>query len=172
PDDVQIATGQPWFEHVARIDGALGTARPDNRVDLVDEHDDLVGVVGDLVDHLAHAFLEVTPVAGAGQHAADVEFHHSAVGQRSGYLVIDDPLRQPLDERGLTDTGVPDQHGVVLVPAGKYLDGLLDLVGTADDRVEFPVSGTLGEILPVLVECRRVAARLRTGGRSLLGGLG
>ena len=55
-----------------RVDRALGGARPDQRVQLVDEQDD-VAAGADLLEHLLQALLEVTAVAGAGDQRAEVE---------------------------------------------------------------------------------------------------
>jgi hypothetical protein len=46
----------------------------------------------------------------------------------SGTFLVDDPLRQALDDRGLADAGLAEQHGVVLRAAAEDLHDALDLV--------------------------------------------
>ena len=46
----------------------------------------------------------------------------------SGTSAVDDHLRQALDDRGLADAGLAEQHGVVLRAAAEDLDDALDLV--------------------------------------------
>jgi hypothetical protein len=68
----------------------------------------------------------------------------------------DDALGRALDDRGLADAGLADQHRIVLAATGRDLDGLLDLLGAADDRVE-PAGPCLpGQVAAVPVEGRGV----------------
>ena len=61
--------------------------------------------------------------------------------QRLGHVAGHDPLGQALDDGGLADAGLADQHRVVLGAAGQHLDDPADLGVTADDRVELARRG-------------------------------
>ena len=63
-----------------------------------------------------------------------------------------DAQGQALRDRGLADAGLADQHGVVLAAAGEDLDGLLDLLGAADDGVDAAARRVGGEVTAELVE--------------------
>src|SRR5690606_30533200 len=63
----------------------------------------------------------------------------------SGNRPVDDRLSDTVDDRGLTDAGLADQHGVVLRAAAEDLDRLLDLVASADHRVEFAGASAGGQ---------------------------
>ena len=133
-------------------------------MDLVDEDDQAVRVLGDLVDHALQAFLELAPVLRAGDHPRHVERHQALAGERLGHVVVDDPLGDALHDRGLADAGVAEQHRVVLRAAREDLDRLLDLIGPADHGIELPLAGLLREVSAVLVErlcrARRAPTRL------------
>ena len=73
PDHPQLAAGQHGLEHVARVHRALGRARADHRVQLVDERDDLAVLVLDLLEDGLQPLLELAAVLGAGDHAAEIE---------------------------------------------------------------------------------------------------
>ena len=136
---------------------------PDERVDLVDEQDD-VPAGADLLEHLLQALLEVTPVAAAGDQRAQVERVELLARQGLGHLVGHDALGQALDDRGLADPGLADEHRVVLGPPRQHLHDAFDLLGPADDRVELAVARQLGQVAPELVEdgrSRRVVAAAR-----------
>ncbi|MCO5578383.1 hypothetical protein L7F22_032224 [Adiantum nelumboides] len=177
-DDVQLAAGQRRLEHVAGVHraAALTATGPgaDHRVQLVDEHDQRVAVRPDLLDQRAHAFLEVAAVLGAGDHPGQVQLHDPASAQGVGHLAVGDALGDALDDGGLADTGLTDQHRVVLGAAGEDLDGLLDLVVAPDHRVQPAAAGGLGEVLAVLVQGRgagvRDRARVRAARRARPGG--
>ena len=81
--------------------------------------------------------------------------------QRLGDVVGDDLLGQALDDGGLADAGLADEHRVVLGAAAEDLHDPLELAGPADDRVELLLAGELGEVATELVEHERAAlARL------------
>ena len=149
---VQFTAGQGGLEHIARIHGALGLARADHGVQLVDEQDHAALLLGELVEYRFEALLEITAELGAGQQSAQVQRQDALVLQPLGDLAIDDTLRQPLDDGGLADTGLADQHGVVLGAALQYLDSPADLVVATDHRVQLALLRPLGEVDSVLVQ--------------------
>src|SRR5690606_18639165 len=69
------------------------------------------------------------------------------------------PLREALDDRGLADAGLADQHGVVLRTPLQDLDRAANLVVAADHRIELALLGPGREIDGVLLE--RLAGLLR-----------
>ena len=77
----------------------------------------------------------------------------------SGHVAADDPLGQPLDDRGLADARLADQHRVVLGSAAEDLDDAADLLVAADDRIELALAGERGQVAAVLLE--RLVGRLR-----------
>ena len=71
-----------------------------------------------------------------GDQRAHVERQDALVLQPLGHLAVDDALREALDDRGLADAGLADQHRVVLGAPLQHLDGAADLIVAADDRIE------------------------------------
>ena len=71
-DGLQLAAGQHRLQDRRGVDRALGGTGADERVQLVDEQDD-VAAGADLLEHLLQALLEVTAVAAAGDQRAEVE---------------------------------------------------------------------------------------------------
>ena len=121
---------------------------------------------------LLQPLLEVAAVAGAGDHAGQLELDHPLAGQRLRHVVVHDALGEALHDRGLADAGLADQHRVVLGPAGQDLDGLLDLVVAADHRVDLALAGQRGQVRPELVQRGRgrpAAGPRPSGGRALAG---
>src|SRR4028118_336066 len=136
---LQLTAGQHRLEDAGGVDRALGGTGPDERVDLVDEQDD-VAAGADLLEHLLEALLEVTAVARPGDEGAEVEGVELLVLQRLGHLALDDGLGQALDDGGLADAGLADEDGVVLGAPREDLHDPLDLLGAPDDRVELGVA--------------------------------
>ena len=150
-DRLQLTASEHRLEDRCGVDRALGGTRTDERVQLVDEQDD-VATSADLLEHLLEALLEVAAVAGAGHERAEVERVELLALQRVGHVVGDDLLAEALDDGGLADAGLADEHRVVLGAAGQHLHDPLDLAMAADDRVELLLAGELGEVAPELVE--------------------
>ena len=157
-DHAQLAAGQHRLDHVAGVHRALtGRAGADDGVQLVDEGDDLPGRVLDLVENGLEALLELAAVLRAGHHGAHVQGDHGLVAQALRHVAGHDALGQALDDRGLADAGLADQHRVVLGPAAQHLDDATDLVVAPDDRVELAFAGARGQVGGVLLQ-RLIAA--------------
>ena len=163
-DALELAARERRLEDVGGVDRALGRARADERVQLIDEQDRVVGVA-QLLDDLLEALLELAAVLGAGDERADVERQDALVEQRLGDVARDDPMGQALGDRRLADAGLADQRRVVLGPAGQDLDDPLDLLLAADDRVELAGARGVGEVDAELVDGRGLAGALRLLGR-------
>jgi hypothetical protein len=153
-DGLQLTAGEHRLEDRRRVDRAFGRTGTDERVQLVDEQDD-VAAGADLLQHLLQALLEVAAVARAGDERAEVERVELLGVQRLGHVAVDDALREALDDGGLADAGLTDQHRVVLGAAAQHLHHALDLALAPDDRVELLLACELGEVAAELVEHER-----------------
>ena len=105
----------------------FGAAGADERVQLVDEQDRVLGAA-DFVHHRLDALLELAAVLGAGDHHRQVEHDDPAVAQQLRHVAVDDQLGQAFDDGRLADAGLAEQHRVVLRAAAEDLDDALDLV--------------------------------------------
>ena len=159
-DGLQLTAGEHRLEDRRRVDRAFGRTGTHERVQLVDEQDD-VAAGADLLQHLLQALLEVAAVTGTGDERAEVERVELLGVQRLGHVAVDDVLREAFDDRGLADAGLTDQHRVVLGAAAEHLHHALDLALAPDHRVELLLARELREVATELVEHER-ARRLPT----------
>ena len=113
-DGAQLAAGQRRLEQVGGVDRALGRAGPDDRVQLVDEEDDLAGGVLDLLEDGLEPVLELAAVLGPGEQRAHVQRDDALAREPLGHVAVDDALGQALDDGRLADARLADQHRVVL----------------------------------------------------------
>ncbi len=153
-DAADLAATERRLQDVGGVERPFGRAGPDQRVQLVDEHDD-VRVLGELLHDRLEALFELTAVLGAGDDQRDVEREQALVGQEVRHVAVDDLLRQPFDDRGLADAGLADEHGVVLGAAAQHLLHPLELVVAADQRIELVLHRRLGEVAAELGQQRR-----------------
>ncbi len=146
-DHPQLTAGEHRLQHVAGVHrGVAARARADDRVQLVDEGDDLPVALLDLGEDGLQAFLELAAVLGTRDHRAQVQGDEPLVPQGLGDVALDDALGEPLDHGRLADAGLTDEHGVVLRAARQHLHDPADLLVTADDRVELALAGGRGEV--------------------------
>ena len=113
---------------------------------LVDKRDDLTVGVLDLLEHRLQSLLELTAVLGARDHGGEIETDEPLVLEARGYVTFDDALGKPLDDGGLADTRLADQHRVVLRATTQHPDHPADLLIATDHRIEFALAGPLGEV--------------------------
>ena len=170
PDALELAARERRLEDVGGIDRTLGRARADERVELVDEQDRVVGVP-QLLDDLLEPLLELAAVLRAGDERADVEGQDPLVEQDVRDVARDDPVGEALGDGGLADAGLADQGGVVLGLAAEDLDDPLDLLLAADHRVQLVRAGGLREVDAERVDRGRLAGALGLLGRAGRGGL-
>ena len=150
-DALNLAAREGGLEHVAGVDGALGAAGADQRVQFVDEENHVLGAA-DFVHHRLDALLELAAIFGAGDHHRQIEHDDAAVVQNLRHGAGDDHLGEAFDDGGLADAGFAEQYGVVLLPAAEDLDDALDFVLTADDRIELAFAGQFGQIAAEAVQ--------------------
>ena len=115
-DRLELSSGERGLQDRGGVDRALGGACADEVVELVDEEDD-VAALGDLLHDLLQALLELPAVLRAGDERGEVERVDLLALQELGHLARCDPLSEALDDGGLADAGLADQHRVVLLPA-------------------------------------------------------
>ena len=168
-DRLQLAAGQHRLEDRGGVDRALGRARPDQRMQLVDEQDD-VPARPDLLEDVLQPFLEVAPVPRAGHQRAQVQGVKLLVLDGLRHLALDDLLGQALHHSRLADAGLAHQHGVVLGAPGQHLHDPLDFLLPADHRIELALACGSGQVAAELVEYDRSGGR-RLGRRACRGWL-
>src|SRR5262245_9858072 len=154
-DAADLAAGESRLQDVRGVQRALRGSRPDERVQLVDEDDD-VRVVGQLFHDRLEALFELAAIFRAGDDQRDVEGENPLVGEEVRDVAVDDLLRETLDDGGLAHAGFPDEHGVVLGAAAQDLLDAFELVLAADQRVELVLHRRLGQVAAELSEQRRL----------------
>src|SRR5262249_25146239 len=120
-DAPELAARQGRLQEVRRVHGALRIPGADDRVDFVDEEDDLPRGPFHLFQSRLQTILELTAVFCTGNEGSHVERHEALVLERFGYIAANDALGDPLDDCGLANPRLADQNWVVLRPAREDL---------------------------------------------------
>ena len=151
-DAVQFAARQRGLKQVRGIHGAVGLAGADQGVHLVDKQN--VGACrgGHFLQHGLEALLELAAIFGARDQRAKIEREEFLVVQALRHVAVDDAQREPLDDRGLADARLADQHRIVLGPARQHLDGSADFLIAPNHRIKLAVAGSLGQIARIFLQ--------------------
>ena len=151
-DAMQLAARQRRLQQVGGVHRAVRLAGADQRVHFVDEQDDAALGRGHFVEHRLQPLLEFAAIFRAGDQRAHVERQQLLVLQRFRHVAVDDAQREALDDRGLADAGLADQHRIVLGAARQHLHRAADFLVAADHRVELARAGGLGEVAGVFLQ--------------------
>ena len=145
-DAAQIAARQRRFQHVGRVDRAFGRARAHQRMQFIDEANQLAVGIRDFLQDGLETVLEFAPELGPGDHGTEIERQQPLIDQLFRHVALDDPVSEPFHNSRLTDAGLADQNRVVLRTAAKYLHHTPDLFIPADDRVKLALTRHVGQI--------------------------
>ena len=149
---MQLTTRQRWFEHIARVHGAIGLSSAHHGMQLIDEQDHSSLFLGELFQHGFQALFELTAKLGSGEQRAHIQRQHAFLFQTFGYFTVNDALSQAFDDGGFTHTRFANQHRVVLGATLQHLNRTADFVIATDHRVELAVQRALGEVQCVLIQ--------------------
>ena len=103
--DLQLSAAEGRLEDIRGIHGSLGRAGPHDGVQLIDEQDDILGLL-DFVHHGLDPLFELASVLGARHHQREIQSDHPLGGQQLRHVALSDFLGQPLDDGCFTHTGL------------------------------------------------------------------
>jgi len=130
---------------------------------LVNEKDDVSGAAN-LVHHGFDALFKLPAVFGAGDHQRQVQRNKAPVAEQFGHVARRNLLRQALDDGGLANARLTQEHRVILRAAAEDLNHALDFALPADDRVHFPLAGDLRQITAESLQRGRLDLAFLLGG--------
>ncbi len=151
-DATKLPTGESRLQHVRGVNRSFGGSGADEGVQLVDEQDVPSLRALDLAQQGLQSILELAAVLAAGDEGAQVERDDLLPLQSLRDIAVDDPAGQPLDDGGLADARLADQHRIVLGAAGQHLHDATDLFVPADDRIELAATGHLGQVPGIFLQ--------------------
>ncbi len=112
-DGAQFAASQSRFEHVRGIHRALCSACTDQRVQLIEEDDDLALSCSDLVYDRLEPLFELAPVLAARDHTAQIELQNALAMQYGRHIICDYLAGEAFDDGGFAHTGLAYEHRIV-----------------------------------------------------------
>ena len=151
-DRAQLAPRQRRFQDVGRIHRAVAFAGSDQRMDFVDEQQDLAFGRNYFFDHGFQPLFELALVLRSGDQRAHIQRINLFASQILRDVAVDDPVRDSFGDGRFADARFADQDRVVFGSPRQDLQYPPDLLVPADHRVEFAFAGLFVQVDRVFAE--------------------
>ena len=148
---LQFTTSKHRLENACCIDCAFGSTSTNERVNLVDEENDVATSL-DFLEHLLEALFEIAAVTRASNKRAQIERVELLAVKRFRNLIGSDCLCQTFNDCGLANTRLANKNRVVLGPAAEHLHDAFCFACTTDNWVELLFASELCEVATELIE--------------------
>src|SRR5690625_5642952 len=135
-DGTELTACEGGLEDIGRIHSAFGRPGTDERVNLIDEQDDLAVRLADLLDDCFPSIFELTSIFCAGNQRAHIECNDGFVLQTLRNVTLYDPRGEPLSDRRLADARLAHETRIVLGTPGQDLKHTPNLLIASDHRLE------------------------------------
>ena len=119
-------------------------------MNFVDEQDRVRPVFQGLQNAL-QALLKITPVFGTCKQSTHVQGIDHSLCQNFWHARLRDAPSQAFCNGRFTDTGLAHQQRIVFTPTAQNLDGALNLIFAANERVNLALFGQLIQVLSELL---------------------
>src|SRR3989344_3147905 len=115
---------------------SFGGTRPYNRVNFVDEENDLVLALGCLLNDVIEPLFKLAAVLGTGDDGAKDQDEDTLCKERRRNFLTNDLLCQSLYNCRFPYSRFADKHGIILSLSIQDIDYTLDLGIATDDGIE------------------------------------
>ena len=145
----RASAGFSMFEASIAPSAAPGA---DQRVQLVDEENDLALRVFDFLEHGLQPVFKFAAIFRARQHRSQVERDDALVLQRFRHVAGDDALRQAFDDGRLAHARLADQHRIIFRAPREHLHHAANFFIAADHRIELAAPRLLGQVARITLQ--------------------
>src|SRR5215210_928708 len=103
---MQLTTSESRFQHVGGIHGTFRSPCSHHRMQLVDEQDQIIGVVSHLIYDLLESLLELPPILSPCHDTREIELDNPLAQEGLRDLLVDYPLSYALHDGCLANAWV------------------------------------------------------------------
>ncbi len=147
-DETDVASGECGLQDIGGIQSAGSIAGTDERMNFIDEEDDIRRVLY-FADELFQARFEFSAETGSGDDEREVERENPFFREEIAGRSFSDFFRERGHERGFSDTRIAEEEGIVFLFPTEYVNEPFDLMRSPDEGLRL---GIFVEVDGVLVE--------------------
>ena len=144
-DALNFSARERGLEDVGRVERTLGGTCANQGVQLVDK-DDRVLVLHQLFHDGLQALFELTAILCSGNDEREIQTKHALIGEKARHFSVGNALGKAFDDGRLADAWLADEHRIIFCAAAENLDHALEFAVAADQRIELPIHGRLGQV--------------------------
>ena len=123
-------------------------------MDLIDEEDDLILMLGCLIDNLLESTFELSSILRPSDHHRHIDRYNPFILHSKWDFSLSNPECESLDNSRLPNTRISDETRVIFGFSVQYTDESLYLCIPSDDWVNLSVTGTGSEVHPEKIKSR------------------
>ena len=138
-NNLNLTTAQRRLQNSRSVNGTFGGTGANQRVNLIDEQDDLA-IILHFLDALLQALFEFATELAACHQRGYVQRDNALAAQQIGHLVRHNELGQPFHYSGFAHTRLAQQQRVVLLATRQNLHHALYFFRAADNRVQLAIA--------------------------------
>ena len=138
-NNLDFATAQRRLQNGRSVNGAFSGTSTNQRVNLVDEQDNLA-IILHFLDALLQALFEFTAELAARHQRGHVQRDNTLAAQQIGHLVRHDELGQPFHYSGFAHARLAQQQRVVLLATRQDLHHALDFFCAANNGIQLAIA--------------------------------
>ncbi len=124
----------------------------------VDKQNYITGL-NSLINALLQPLFKLASVFGTGKHAGQIQRDQPHTLHDIRDIAVGDFLSNALGNGCFTNSGLTNQHRVILGPAAEYLLNPVYFLFTADNRIKMSFSGQLGQVCAEIIKIRCLCFR-------------
>ena len=122
-------------------------------MDLIDKEDDVPVALLDFFQDSFQTLLKLAAVLSTGNQGTHIQREDRFIFQGIRNIAFNNTLCKSFHNCSLADTRLTDQDRIVLGFSGKDPDHILNLIDTADDRIQFLLFSLFNQICSIFIQC-------------------
>ncbi len=151
-DRAQFAPRQWWLQHVRRVHRTFRRSRAHQRMQFVDEQNDLPVGFAHFLQHGLQSVLEFAAVFRSGHQRSKIERHNALRLQHFRHIAGHNSLRQSFHNRSFSHSRFANQHRIVLRAPRQNLHHAADFFVAPNHGIELSSPRKVRQIARILLQ--------------------
>ena len=161
-DDLNFAARKGGLQNIGGVHAALGVARADDVMHLVDDEND-VAELANFLNKTLHAALELAAELRAGDERGEVKEIDLLAAELEGHLTRGDALGKALGKGRFAHARLPQKAWVILLAAAQNFDHAFQLIIPAKYGIQLAFLRKAGQVTAIFLTGAAAAGTAHAG---------
>ena len=150
-DNLDLASAEGRLQDIGSVHRTFRIACTNQVMNLIDDQNDIAAFLY-LADKALHSAFELAAELGTGNQCRQIQQEYFLILQFIRDISFRNPLCQAFRDSRLTDTGLTNQAGIILLPTVEDLDHPFRFHISTDHLIQLSLPGTGGQIHTVGIQ--------------------